>query len=233
MHRITSMVVSFLGLAALSAVTLLAPVSAEAACNIDLSLSYCNAGVVRNDACPPGTNEFVWCPAGDMSLITLTIGVIDVNNNPCPGCPVQVDFRFSGTPNSTNCDLWVCGTVGGMVSLAGVTNALGEVTFTFTGGGCGCVNMDWTAFTTGLVLCQSSAEFCVKSPDLTGNGTINFQDTFKFLPMLNSGQGYCGDFNCSNSVNFFDVFQYLPHLNGAHSCPGSTLPIAPCLNLCP
>ncbi|NNE09122.1 MAG: hypothetical protein HKN20_11230 [Gemmatimonadetes bacterium] len=227
MHRIST-AFSLLALLAVTAVSLLAPVSAGANCNVDPTLSYCVPGVIRNDACPTANTEIVWCPAGDMSLITLTIGVVDVNNNPCPGCVVQVDFRFSGSPRTANCNLYVCGTVGGMVTLTGVTNALGEVTFTFTGGGCGCVNMDWTAFTSGLVLCSSSAQFCVKSPDLTGDGTINFSDTFKFLPMLNAGQGYCADFNCSNTVNFQDVFQYLPHLNGAHSCPGSILPFAPC-----
>ncbi len=196
--------------------------------------SYCNTSVIHNDACPVGSNHVVWCPAGDLSLISATIGVIDVGGNPCVNTTVMVNFRFTGEPTVTANNLWVCGTTNGMVTLFGVTDALGEVTFTFTGGGCGCLMMDFNAWVGPAFVCQTQAQFCVKSPDMNGNGTINFQDTFQYLPQLNAGTGWCADFNCSNSVNFLDTFQYLPHLNGAHSCPGSVIPITPCPpGLCP
>jgi hypothetical protein len=72
----------------------------------------------------------------------------------------------------------------------------------------------------------------VKSPDLTGDGSVNFWDTFQLLPCLASATGYCCDFDCASIVNFWDTFQYLPHLTGAHTCSGVSLAGAGCTITC-
>lgn len=202
----------------------LTPTPANATCVIDPTLTICTSGIIRNDACPVASNTLVWCPLGDLSLITLTVQVFDTSALPCPGCPVTVEFRFLGDPDLPGCDLFICGaTAPGFLTLSGITDAAGEVTFTVTGGGCGCLEMNWLAFAGGTIICQGADRFCVKSPDMTGDGTVNFLDTFKYLPQLFTAQGYCGDLNCDNTVNFFDTFTYLPHLFGAHSCPGDNV----------
>jgi hypothetical protein len=61
----------------------------------------------------------------------------------------------------------------------------------------------------------------VRSPDLTGNGVVNFQDTNLFLILLQAASGYCGNLSgdAGNVVNFLDTAKYLPALIAGAQCP--------------
>ena len=61
----------------------------------------------------------------------------------------------------------------------------------------------------------------MRSPDFTGDGKVNYFDTFQYLLYLNPGTGYCGNLNGdpSDDVNFFDTSKYLIHLAEQAECP--------------
>ncbi len=220
----------------LVAIILLLPAVVLAQCPPAAATSICSATIIDNDVCPtviPPT--LVWCPAGDLSLIELRILAIGAAGIPCTNCTLEVRVNFTGLPNTTigPSNIWLCNTNAGPGSFVifTTTDAVGEARIKFSGGGCGCISMSWTVVSlcgNPTVICQGVRDFCIKSPDFTGDGMVNFFDTFKYLPQLSSGFGYCADFNCDGVVNFFDTFQYLPHLSGGHSCIGSAIPFANC-----
>jgi hypothetical protein len=195
-------------------------------------MSVCSIGYIDNDVCPtPAPPTLVWCPAGDRSRIVIRVRALGAAGAPCAGCPLVVTAMFRGMPILPATNLWVCGAVGGVLTTTVVTDAIGEAQVEITGGGCGCLVVDYSVNAAACggpaVLCSGSSRFCVKSPDFTGNGIVNFADTARYLPMLAAGFGYCGDFNCNGVVNFADTAQYLPHLFAAHACTfGSIVPIA-------
>ncbi len=208
---------------------------AHAQCLPDPNFSVCQLNIIDNDACPttfPPT--LIWCPAGDMSKFEIYIQLRDASNNLCVNTNARIVVNLSGIPATAGNALFGCGFDNvGFQDWAVTTDANGEARIEFWGGGCGCLNVNWQVFSSGAITCSGFGSFCVKSPDLTGDGKINFFDTFQFLPCLQTSTGYCCDFNCDNTVNFFDVFQYLPHLSGAHSCPGNIIPIGvPCGQQC-
>lgn len=212
-----------------------------AQCPPDPSSSICSLGFIDADACPApaAAQTLVWCPAGDLSRIVLRVKAVGTAGVPCVGCPLTAVFRFRGVPRLTGANLWICGAVANTLTLTAITDAAGEAVFSFTGGGCGCLIVDYVVDATACggppVLCNGTDQFCVKSPDINGNGIVNFQDTIRYLPMLSAGTGYCGDFNCNGVVNFADTALYAPHLAGAHACTfGSTAILVPsCLWPCP
>jgi len=225
----------------LCAVVLLAP-AAFAQCPPVAVNSFCSAGIADFDNCPTTTPATaVWCPTGDMSLIRLRVQANGAGSSPCVGCPLEIRVQFEGQASIAGNDIFLCGTNAGpgMYSITAITDAAGEVTVDFTGGGCGCVRMVYwvnaSACGGPTNLCNGIFDFCVKSPDITGDGTVNFFDTFQYLTMLSSASGYCGDFNCDGTVGFFDTFDFLPHLGGGHFCSsgGSIAPVIPCPISCP
>lgn len=212
--------------------------TAHAQCPPVTATSGCSIGVFDNDACPTGTPPtLVWCPAGDLSTIRIRVIARGSSGLPCAGCDLTIRVVVEGEPTLTANQLWTCGfpAPGGTASFVVTTDAVGQAILDISGGGCGCLKVSyWVEASScgGTLLCQGTENFCLKSPDMNGDGTINFFDTFQYLPQLTAGQGYCADFNCDGSVNFFDTFQYLPHLSGGHACPGSPVPIVPCGALC-
>lgn len=199
--------------------------------------STCVVEIIDLDACPtvfPPT--LVWCPDGDMSRIALRVTALGASGLPCAGCDLNIRVLFDGMAYNTANQIWVCGAdPGGFADFTVTTDAAGEATVEITGGGCGCIHMQYwvESFSCGgTMLCQGEERFCLRSPDITGDGTVNFFDTFQFLPQLSTGQGYCADYNCDNTVNFFDTFQFLPHLSGGHTCVGNPIPIVPCTIPC-
>jgi len=172
-----------------------------------------------------------------MSRIEFFITARSSTGFPCAGCSLKVAVMLSGMPTLTGTDLFACEAEGsGTVTKTVVTDAGGRASVEVWGGGCGCLRVDWTVDATSCggpyVLCSGSMEICVKSPDITGDGNVNYFDTFRFLTCLSTATGYCCDLNCDGVVNFFDTFQYLPHLSAGCSCSGSTLPSGSCTLMC-
>jgi hypothetical protein len=168
----------------------------------------------------------VWCPAGDYEKMYIRATVRDCLQAPVATCDVRLDL--SGTVDILN-DISgtnfgrICGTA----SRTATTDANGAVQFLISGGGAGRFEIHWvlTALCADpdIQLAAKDDTLCIKSFDFTGNGGVNFQDTFKYTPKLSAGTGYSCDFRqCSdgNGVNFQDTFQYTPHLSGGHTCPG-------------
>lgn len=178
------------------------PCAAYSACAISTSNSCADA-------------QLRWCPKGDYGFITIRVTVRNCLNAPLAGCPVRLDLGAIGDPQNE------LGTAAMMIvgaaSRLDTSDANGAVSYVITGGGCGRLQLNWTATATcatpEVQLCSNSTTYCVKSPDMNGNGTINFQDTFKYTPQLSAGVGYCADFNCNGLVNFQDTFTYTPHLS--------------------
>jgi len=85
-------------------------------------------------------------------------------------------------------------------------------------GGCGTVAV--TAEVQSFPLTSGDVAN-VRSPDFTGDGVVNYFDTFHYLPMLNAATGYCGnlDNDPSGVVNFFDTSIFLSALVVAATCP--------------
>ncbi|MFH1277377.1 MAG: hypothetical protein ABIK65_03245 [Candidatus Eisenbacteria bacterium] len=192
--------------------------------------SSCAIEVQNGNGCT--TADLRWCPAGDMDHIIIRVTVRNCLDDPLEGCVVRLDLSGQSDAMDGTSAMGVCGTM----SSTATSDANGAVAFDLTGGGCGRFVLDWTATAEcadpEVELCANSTELCAKSPDFNGDLTINFFDTFKFLPALNAGTGYCADFNCDNVVNFFDTFQFLPHLNHGGGCVGWTLTDA-ALGTCP
>ncbi len=204
----------------------------SAQCVPDPTFSVCNLYVVKNDACPiTMPNTLVWCPDGDMSYFEISIEALDATGLPCTFTDIRVIVRMGGTPSVAGNRLFGCGfNAAGERFFSLTTDAFGMATAQFWGGGCGCLTVGYEAMAmTGVVFCSGVDNFCVKSPDFTGDGNVNFFDTFQYLPCLGGSYNDCCDLNCDGTVSFFDTFQYLPHLTMAHSCLGSILPIVPCL----
>ncbi len=200
----------------------------------DPANSTCTLTFIDNDACLDPAIP-VWCPFGDMSFFELEVEILDGSSIPCGGLDLRIVIRLAGRASIAGNDMFGCGFDAAGERLYNVTtNALGQATIQFSGGGCGCLEIGYVVEAAPVTVCTGFITTCVKSPDLNGDGTINFFDTFQFLPCLGTGLGYCCDFTCDGAVNFFDVFQYLPHLSGGHSCLGNMLPLGTsCSASCP
>jgi hypothetical protein len=99
------------------------------------------------------------------------------------------------------------------------TNGSGQVTFTVANvGGCGDVAVSAEVQNTSLT---NGDVATVRSPDLTGDGHTNFQDTMLYVVLLNAGTGYCGNLNggVDGVVNFQDTVKYVQALVAPAQCP--------------
>jgi hypothetical protein len=174
--------------------------------------STCNYTIIKdNPCCDAGLR---WCPGGDMDYIVLEILVRDDNNTPIPNCNISLTLSGECDPYYNDTEIQICGTP----SRANKTDSNGYTQFKITGGGTGMLYLTWKVTVHQLngstVLCNKMTPlFCVKSPDFTGDRSVNFFDTFRYLPQLNCASGWSADFNCDGRVNFFDTWQYLVHLN--------------------
>jgi len=209
---------------------------ALAGCMIVASSAMATLPCAANSSCaievenglPCGDADLRWCPLDDMDHIIIRVTVRNCLNDPLEGCDIRLDL--SGEADAQDelggTDMGICGTQ----SSTATSDANGAVAFSLTGGGCGRFVLNWTATaecaTPEVELCTNSDTLCAKSPDFNGDLQVNYFDTFKYLPQLNSGTGYCGDLQCDGIVNYFDTFQYLPHLNHGGSCTGWTLTAA-------
>lgn len=188
-------------------------------------LTFVEVSVLDVSDC--STTDLVWAPDGSADRLVFRATVVDAGADaPIPDCDLQLDLSGWLDP-SGDLGAGVNGVVCGSSSRFATTDSSGAAEFVLTGGGCGVVGL--TFVLTGLcgedplLLYEGADTFCVKSPDFNGSGNVNFFDTFKFLPQLNLGVGYCCDMaQCSpaEECNFFDTFRYLPHLAAASACEG-------------
>jgi hypothetical protein len=197
------------------------PCAAYSSCAISATQSCADAGLR-------------WCPKGDYGLITIRVTVRNCLNSPLAGCPVRLDISATGDTQNELATAALM--IVGAASRLDTSDANGAVSYDITGGGCGRFQLNWTATATcatpEVQLCSNSTVYCVKSPDLNGNGGVNFLDTFKYAPQLSAGIGYCGDFNCNGAVNFLDTFVYAPHLSHGGTYAGFTMAVS-ALGECP
>lgn len=190
-------------------------------------------------ASPCADADAVWSPDGSLDLLCVKVTVRNGLDNPLNLCAVRLDVTAQADPNaSVGENIGMCGSVGGAITFYDTTDANGAVEFCMTGGGCGALELTWTATalcaSPEVQLCTGVENLCVKSPEFTGNLNVDFFDTFEFLPMLGAGTGYCGDMNCDGgTVNFFDTFIYLPALGGPANCSGNILPTTTLGFTCP
>ncbi len=181
---------------------------------------------------PCSDADAVWSPDGSLDLLCVKVTVRNALDSPLDLCAVRLDVSGLADPNGVVAsDIGLCGSTAGSATFYDTTNANGAVEFCMTGGGCGELELTWTATalcaTPEVELCTGVEELCVKSPEFTGDLLVNFFDTFKYLPQLGATTGFCADLNCDGGqVNFFDTFMYLPALAGPASCSGDVLPTA-------
>jgi hypothetical protein len=155
------------------------------------------------------------------STMTIVVTVRDTNGNPMPGIPAGGVIASGSGVSWIGRDIMFCASRASTAQFASTqaTNASGQVTFTVTQMG-GCGEVTWTAAVQGVALTGSDA-CSLRSPDFTGDGVVNFQDTNLFVQMLNWATGYCGNFSgdAGNVVNFLDTAKYLQALIAGAECP--------------
>ena len=186
--------------------------------------SSCVIEVENSNGCT--TADLRWCPLGDMDHIIIHVTVRNCLDDPLEGCAIRLDLDGEADAQDEMgvADIAICGTQ----SMTSVSDANGAVAFILTGGGCGRFILNWTATAEcadpEVELCANSTELCVKSPDFNGDLRVQFVDTFKFLPMLSAGAGWCGDLNCDGDITFPDAFRFLPLIGTSGSCIGAPAP---------
>ncbi len=170
------------------------------------------------------------CPGPDSEPIVVTIRLVDNQNNPLVGVPASMisleltddaDSIVYGSNQPYPIEFCASGSQTLNLMAASPSDINGEIEFSIDRvGGCGEIR---ATASVGNVEFTNSATTTVRSPDFTGDRTVNFFDNFIYISYLNLGRGYCGDLNGSQTeppynVNFHDTFKYLPHLSFAHQC---------------
>ena len=158
--------------------------------------------------------------SGD-STLTVVVTARDGAGDPIPGIPAGgVIVDLAGTSSLGESFLF-CESGSGALQMVSTlpTDASGQVTLMVTNaGGCGTVAV--TAEVQGVAIIDNDVAN-VRSTDFTGDGVVNFLDTYYYISALNTGTGYCGNFNGSADgiVNFLDTVKYLPALANSITCP--------------
>jgi len=193
---------------------------------IPLIVVYVDFDPVRNSAC--NTTDLIWSPGGSEDVIVVRVTVMDGHlEEPLANCSLSLELDPAIDPDHViDGNGFLCGDL----TRYGVTDPNGVVAWELNGGGTGMIAFNWTV---NLLCCDplhwvdGSDTLCVKSYDLTGDGKVNFFDTFRFIPMLANGYGWAGDYaQCTpmHTVNFFDTFEFLPPLQTGETCSGVTMP---------
>ncbi|RPJ42142.1 MAG: hypothetical protein EHM19_10865, partial [Candidatus Latescibacterota bacterium] len=157
---------------------------------------------------------------GDSTLV-IKVAVRKTTGNPMAGIPAgDVVVDLIGTSSiGESVRFCASGTNTLQRASAQATNGAGEVLFYVTNvGGCGEVTVSATV--QGIPLAAGDVA-TVRSPDLNGSGSVNFQDTMLYAVLLNAGTGYCGNLNggADGAVNFADTVKYVQALAAGASCP--------------
>ncbi len=167
---------------------------------------------IGGTACSSADALFSW--HGNRGTIDIYVTVRDCASQPVGGSDVQLGFVVAGDPTdefAASAEM----RINVDSELNGTTDAAGVALFEVLVGGCGQVQIDWTATADGVELGTDSQSYCVRAFDMNGSGEVNFYDTFLCLPQYFTGVGWAADFSCVAPINFFDLFHYLPDLNSA------------------
>jgi len=157
--------------------------------------AYSTCTLTLNTPTACSTCDLVWAPDGSMDTIVLAVTVLDCLENPVDACDVRLDMSGEFDPNNdlgAGVNARICGTA----TVTQTTDANGVANFTIVGGGAGAIVLDYTVTAEcadpEVELCANSDTLCVKSVDYNGTGNVNFFDTFKYLPALNTGAPCAG-----------------------------------------
>ncbi len=184
---------------------------------------------IGGTVCADADAVFGW--QGNKGTIDIRVTVRDCASQPVEGSNVRLDFLVAGDPTDElppsveiriNIDS----------ELTGTTDAQGVAVWEVILGGCGRAQIDWRATADGVDLGTDSQTYCFRSHDMNGDGIVNFQDVFLYLPFSFSGTGWAGNFNCVQPVNFFDIIGFLPDLNAAAHADVSTVAVPAALGEC-
>lgn len=99
------------------------------------------------------------------------------------------------------------------------TDSAGRATFVIEHfGGCGTVALQ--ALVGGVAIANGETAN-ILSPDLNGDGVVNFLDAFLFTAYLRSGTGSCGnlDRDPQGIVNFSDTAIFVRYFAAQNACP--------------
>ncbi len=212
--------VLMLGLVAVATLGLTGSAMAGLPCAAYSSASFSIGGTACGDA------DGFFSYQGNKATIDICVTVNDCLQSPVDTCTVRLDYGIKYDAQG-DLNAGTNGRVCGTGSTLGQTSANGVVCFELLLGGGGAAVLDWTVTaqcaSPEVFLAGASDTLCYRATDFNGSGNVNFFDTFKYLPQLNSGAGYTGNLNCAPPVNFFDTFQYLPDLNAGAACVGGSI----------
>ncbi|MBN1825457.1 MAG: T9SS type A sorting domain-containing protein [Candidatus Eisenbacteria bacterium] len=163
------------------------------------------------------------CPGGGgtgsikVDTIRVTVTVHGELGDPIAGVPADsIRILLSYDPFDTQ--IHVC--AGDTLNPASDTDSLGRAWIDVSAiGGCGYIFA--TATVCGRAI-NDTDTVLINSPDINGDGTVDYFDTFKYQMLLSAGTGWCGDFEhvqTPGTVTYFDTFKYSPHVTC--TCPGN------------
>jgi hypothetical protein len=148
--------------------------------------------------------DAVVCPGGDLQSVDVTVTVMDCYGAPLAG--LYVDVSPAGVAPAVFC---FCDSV----KTVGPTDALGQVTATFTRfGGCGSLTFFGTI---GTVVAGPSPAITIGSPDGTGDCVVDLIDFGKFAVQYFT-TNTCSDYNCDGVVDLIDFGIFAVHY--FHDC---------------
>lgn len=157
---------------------------------------------------------------GDAPLV-ITVTVRNGSGDPVPGVPAGEVVVDAVGVSSNGRDFYFCSSASNTEQFVSTdpTDANGETTITVGEvGGCGTISLTTSAQGVPLI---AQPTVNVRSPDINGDGQVQFYDTFIYIQMLSEASGDCGNLNWSadGTVDFNDTIKYLQHLGTFAKCP--------------
>jgi hypothetical protein len=158
---------------------------------------------------------------GTGGALVATATVRDERGNPMPGVPAGEVVLYAAAASALGQGMRFCATAmpQAVFPSSAPTDSAGRATFTVEHfGGCGTIALGAEV---GGVAILNVEVANVLSPDLNGDGVVNFQDAFLFTAYLRSGTGSCGnlDRDPQGIVNFSDTAIFVRYFAAQNACP--------------
>ncbi|MBN1824673.1 MAG: hypothetical protein JW958_00320 [Candidatus Eisenbacteria bacterium] len=158
--------------------------------------------------------------SGD-SVLTVAVAVRDTSGAGVPGIPPGGVVVTASAVSAIGEDMTFCvfGTEQAQYLSEDSTDAEGEAIIEIRRvGGCGTITLNVEV--AGIPI-QHRASAEIVSPDINGDGAVNYQDTFLYIGYLTVGSGWCGNLSRDSAgvVSFNDTMKFLPFLASGASCP--------------
>jgi hypothetical protein len=167
-------------------------------------------------------DDLMLSPAGDGdSVLTITVTVRDGTGTPLQGIPAGAVVVDAAGLSSLGGDITFCNGTPNAAQFVSTapTDVNGQTVITVTNvGGCGSITL--TAEVQGVPLVDNAVAN-VRSPDMNGDGIVQFLDSILFAQQLGVSFGYCANLNGdpADLVDFSDTIKFLPHLAATTQCP--------------